>query len=109
MNIFTSAWAWLTALLKNFWAAEAPALTAWLEQFSTDIGKIILIDAEIYGPQIFAGTMTITDAAAKLSADLQAKGIPDVQALGQLIFNALRTQVNAAATAVPAAPTPVGA
>lgn len=101
MTIFERLWAWLKGLISEVWDTEGPALTAWLEQFASDEGKIILSDAAQYGPQIFAGTITITDAAAKMIADLTAKGIADAQSLEETVFNALRTQTNAAA-AVPA-------
>lgn len=99
MTVFERFWDWLSDLISELWTTEGPALTAWLKQFATDEGKIILADAAQYGPQIFAGTMTITDAAAKLIADLTAKGIADAQSLEETVFNALRTQTNAAAVA----------
>lgn len=103
MTIFERLWSWLKDLLAHFWTTEAPALEAWLKQFVSDEGKVILADAAIYGPQILAGTITIVEAAAKLGADLVAKGIADVPALEEIIFNALRTQTNLAATASPVA------
>lgn len=99
MTIFERFYDWLSDLISEIWTTEGPALTSWLKQFASDEGKIILADAAEYGPQIFAGTITITDAAAKLIADLVAKGIADVPSLEETVFNALRTQTNAAATA----------
>lgn len=81
---------------------EIPVITAWGAQFLTDEGKIILADAVTYGPKILAGEITITAAFGMLSADLVAKGIADIENLGETIFNALRTQINAVAT-MPAA------
>lgn len=78
---------------------EIPAVTAWAAQFLTDEGKVILADAETYGPQILSGDLTITDAEAKLEADLIAKGIADLDQLKDILFNALRTQVNAISVA----------
>lgn len=88
------------AQVKAVVTAEIPALTAWGAQFLTDEGKVILSDAITYGPQILAGTVTIIDAADKLWVDLKAKGITDIEALGETVFNALRTQTNAAASVV---------
>lgn len=84
--------------------ADVPVLTAWGAQFLTDEGKIALQDAETYGPQILSGQITITAAFGLLSADLVAKGVADIENLGDLLFNALRTQTNAAASALAAAP-----
>lgn len=80
---------------------ELPVVTAWGAQFLTDEGKVILADAETYGPKILAGEITITAAFGMLSADLVAKGMADLSQLGETIFNALRTHVNAVATAAP--------
>lgn len=100
MTIFERLWSWLSDLLAHFWDSEAPALEAWLKQFANDEGKIILADAATYGPQILSGSISITDAATKLGSDLAAKGITDAGNLSETIFNALRTQTNAAATTV---------
>lgn len=80
--------------------SEIPVVTAWAAQFLTDEGKVILADAETYGPQIIAGTITIAGAAAKLEADLIAKGLQDLDKLKDTLFNALRTQANAAVSSV---------
>jgi hypothetical protein len=103
MTIFERFWNWLTDLISEIWTTEGPALTAWLKQFSSDEGQVILTDAAIYGPQIYAGTITITDAANKLYADLKAKGITDAGNLLETVFNALRTQTNLAASSAPVA------
>ena len=99
MTIFERAWTWLCSLLEHFWETNAPALEAWLKQFATDEGKVVLNDALVYGPQIASGQITITDAAAKLMADLIAKGMTETDALKTIVFNALRTQANASAQA----------
>jgi len=97
MTIFERLWSWLSDLLSHFWTNDGPALEAWLKQFASDEGKTILQDTAIYGPQIFAGTITILEAAAKVWVDLKAKGIEDTQALVEIVLNALRTHTNAAA------------
>lgn len=98
MTVFERFYDWLKDLISEVWTTDGPAIAAWLQQFSTDEGKVILADAAQYGPQIIAGTITITDAASKLIADLIAKGMADAQSFEQTVFNALRTQANAVAT-----------
>lgn len=97
MTIFERLWSWLTDLASHFWAGQGPSILAWGKQFLTDEGKIVLEDAAVYGPQIYLGTITITDAFTKLGEDLKAKGLTDLDALKEIIFNALRTQTNLAA------------
>lgn len=80
--------------------SEIPVVTAWAAQFLTDEGKVILADAEVYGPQIIDGSITISDAFSKLEADLAVKGLQDLDQLKDTIFNALRTQANAVVAAV---------
>lgn len=102
MNIFQRVWQSLVSFVQHFFGTQAPAVTAWLSQFLTDEGQIVLADAEKYGPQIFNGTITIVQAAEALGQDLLAKGISDIENLGETIYNALRTQVNFVASATPA-------
>lgn len=98
MTVFVEIW-WnaFIAFLKELVGAEAPVVAAWAKQFMTDEGKIILADAAQYGPLVYAGSMTIVEASGKLWDDLKAKGIVDIENLGELVYNALRTQTNAAA------------
>lgn len=97
MTIFERLWSFFVSLASHFWSDQGPSILAWGKQFLTDEGKIVLEDAAVYGPQIYAGTMSITDAATKLGEDLVAKGLTDLDALKEIIFNALRTQTNLAA------------
>lgn len=97
MTVFERFYDWLKDILSDVWGAEAPALTAWLEQFASDEGKIVLASAGQYGPLVFTGQMTILDALARLEGDLVAHGIQDVLALREVILNALRTHTNLAA------------
>lgn len=99
MTIFERAWNFIQGLLAELIGIEAPVVIAWAKQFASDEGKIILTDAAQYGPQIYAGTITITDAFTKLTADLTAKGLTDLSQLANTMYNALRTQTNAASTA----------
>jgi hypothetical protein len=99
MNFLAVVWASIVAGLKHFFGVAAPALVAWMKQFGTDEGQIILADAEKYGPMIISKEITITDAFAQLTSDLAAKGLTDLEALGEIMWNALRTQANAAAPA----------
>lgn len=106
MTIFERFWDWVSAGFTHIFGANAPAIKAWGEQFLTDEGVIIFTDAAIYGPQIWAGTITITDAFAKLWEDLKAKGITDAQQGVEITYNALRTHTNLAASQVTPAVTP---
>lgn len=90
-------WDILVAFLVKIVGIEAPAVASWAKQFSSDEGQVILTDAAQYGPQVFAGTLTMVAASEALWVDLKAKGITDIEALGETVFNALRTQTNAAA------------
>lgn len=99
MTIFARLWSSLSGFFSHLWSENGPAILAWGKQFLTDEGQVIFADAAEYGPQIFAKTITITEAATKLMADLKAKGMADVDALEAIIFNALRTHTNLAATA----------
>ncbi len=100
MTIFERLWATISSFLTHLIGVEAPVVVAWAKQFATDEGKIILSDAAQYGPQIFAGTITITEAFVKLGADLAAKGLTDLDQLAETMYNALRTHTNAAAIGV---------
>lgn len=97
MTIFARIWSTLSGLFSHLWAENGPAIEAWGKQFLTDEGQVIFADAALYGPQIFAGTITITDAFAKLWEDLKAKGIQDGQQAIETTYNALRTHTNLAA------------
>lgn len=97
MTIFARLWDSLSGLFSHFWADNGVAIEAWGKQFLTDEGQIIFADAAVYGVQIWNGTMTITDAFAKLWIDLKAKGISDGQQAIETTYNALRTHTNLAA------------
>lgn len=98
MTIFARLWAWISSGFDHVFGDNAPAIAAWGGQFLTDVGQVIFTDAAIYGPQIFAGTISIVDASAKLWEDLKAKGISDIEQFGEIAFNALRTHTNLAAS-----------
>jgi hypothetical protein len=103
MTIFARLWLALSGLFEHLWADNGPAIMAWGKQFLSDEGKVILADTAVYGQQIFAGTITITDAANKVLADLEAKGIADAKQYVETVFNALRTHTNLAANSNPSA------
>lgn len=106
MTIFTRLWSSLSGFFSHLWADNGAAIEAWGKQFLTDAGQVILADTAIYGAQIYAGTITITDAATKVLSDLKTKGLSDVEADAETVFNALRTHTNLAATVAPAVADP---
>jgi hypothetical protein len=105
MNFISQLWTSFTGFLSHvFGSANAAAMLAWGKQFLTDEGAVIFADVAKYGAEIWAGTITITDAATSAWVDLKAKGIADGQQAIETVFNALRTHTNLAAMAATAAP-----
>lgn len=85
------------AVKKLFALIEGnPVLADWISQFEGAAESTALSDAATYAPQVFAGTLSITDAIAKLGADLLAKGLTLSETL---VGNAIRTHLNALQTA----------
>lgn len=93
------------AIKKLFSLLERnPVLADWVSQFAAAEEQTALNDAATYAPQVFAGTLSMGDAIAKLAADLLAKGITVSETV---VGNAVRTQLNSLQSAKPVSSTPV--
>ena len=96
MTIFERVGKYLKRVWGGFWKHNGEALEAWAEQFASDLGNIVLAAAANYGAQVYTGTMTMSQAKDAVLADLKKKGIEESKELAEIVFNAIRTQVNAA-------------
>jgi hypothetical protein len=91
MTIFERAWEFIKSLLTGFWNKDGPAITAWVEKFASDEGKLLLATALTSAQAVFSKQTTMQDAGAALVKTMETQGVTVAE---NDALDAIRTQLN---------------